>query len=70
MLGKEKNLKRSLNPILISDEIGNTHIFFFGLIIKTHFMNFSNTNKPSSTGILNFTKILMGTLSETVPCYL
>lgn len=39
------------------------------LLTKNHFMNFTNTHKPSSSATLNFTKIL-GTLSENVPCYL
>lgn len=33
-------------------------------------MNLSNTHTPSSTGLFNFTKILSGTSSLTVPFYL
>lgn len=40
------------------------------IIVKNLFMNLSNTHYLSSTAFLNFTKILKGTLKETVPCYL
>lgn len=40
------------------------------IITYNQFTNFHSTYRPSNTVTLIFTKILTGTLCETVPCYL